>query len=362
MITSSYNMKGHAWTLAAAWTLAVGGSLLWNLAQERQGTLEAARTQARVGHEKDVIYRQWSAGHGGTYVPLTEETPANPFLEHLAGRDLETPWGQGLTLVNPAYMTRQIHELEQRTSGIRGHITSLKPIRPQNAPDPWERKALQAFEEGESEVSSVERMDGRGYMRLMRPLTVQEGCLKCHARQGYQQGEIRGGISVSVPMAPLWQIQKKNVRTLWLGHGLLWLVGELAIAGGARRLQRSERKRQQAEVELRDSEQRLDMAIRGAQLGLWDWNTQTDEVTTNDLWGHLFGYAEREVPTDFEEWTGLIHPTISTRRGSGSADMKQESWRPSIPSTAGGPGQETTGGPSTPGGSWRGTATGSRGG
>ena len=62
-----------------------------------------------------------------------------------------------------------------------------------------------------------------------------------------------------------------------------------------------------AEEELRHSQQRLDMAIHGAELGLWDWDMQSGQVVVNDVWGELFGYAEEEVPTDFEEWSRLVH-------------------------------------------------------
>ena len=58
-------------------------------------------------------------------------------------------------MLNPAYMTRQVYALAKETGLPRGHLTSLKPIRPQNAPDAWEKKALQAFERGVEEVSEV---------------------------------------------------------------------------------------------------------------------------------------------------------------------------------------------------------------
>jgi len=50
--------------------------------------------------------------------------------------------------MNPAYMTRQMHELAKQEYGVRGHITSLNPTHPENAPDSWEIVALRAFEQG----------------------------------------------------------------------------------------------------------------------------------------------------------------------------------------------------------------------
>ncbi|GAG33923.1 unnamed protein product, partial [marine sediment metagenome] len=116
--------------------------------QVKQKTLEAARIQARTAHAKDVIYRRWNAGYGGVYVPVTKKTQPNPYLSGIPERDITTPSGRTLTLINPAYMTRQVHELAKEKYGVLGHITSLNPIRPQNAPDPWEIKALEEFERG----------------------------------------------------------------------------------------------------------------------------------------------------------------------------------------------------------------------
>jgi signal transduction histidine kinase/CheY-like chemotaxis protein len=103
-------------------------------------------------------------------------------------------------------------------------------------------------------------MVGGEYMRLMRPLVTQKGCLKCHATQGYREGEIRGGISVSVPMAALWKVQEESLSGLGLAHVLLWLAGGLAIVGWARRLQRSEERRQRAEEEMLRAKEEAEFA------------------------------------------------------------------------------------------------------
>ncbi len=171
----------YAWVLAVVWTVVIGASLVWNVVQVRHNTLEAARHHARSAFEEDLIWRRWVTDRGGVYVPVSEETPPNPYLSHIEERDITTPSGHRLTLFNPAYVTRQVHELGDTQYGIRGHITSLNPIRPENAPDPWETETLQAFERGETEMSSVEDMEGEEFMRLMRPLVTEEGCLKCHS-------------------------------------------------------------------------------------------------------------------------------------------------------------------------------------
>ena len=57
-------------------------------------------------------------------------------------------------------MTRQLHELGSEEYGMKSHITSLNPIRPENKADEWETEALLTIEEGDSEVVSLEVMEG----------------------------------------------------------------------------------------------------------------------------------------------------------------------------------------------------------
>lgn len=246
--------------LAVLWTVFVSLSLIWNLHQMKQKTLETAHIQARSAYLRDIIYRRWNARHGGVYVPVTEETQPNPYLSGIPERDITTLSGKLLTLMNPAYMTRQVHELGEEEYGIYSHITSLNPIRSGNAPDRWENEALQAFERGETEIFSVEEIRSEDHLRLMQPLITEKSCLKCHAAQGYKEGDIRGGISVSIPMEPLWAIRHIQMLTLSLGHGLLWLIGLGGICLWMLRLRRSESDLKQAEEALQKA--RDDLEIR----------------------------------------------------------------------------------------------------
>jgi hypothetical protein len=256
-----YRFERYGWALAVGWTIVIITLLVWNIVYTKQDILESARIEARTAYNKDIIYRRWNAGHGGVYVPVTEETQPNPYLSHIPERDIKTPLGKLLTLMNPAYMTRQVHELLKKERGVLGHITSLNPIRSKNAPDPWETKALKAFEHGEKEISSIEKIEGKEYMRLMRPLITEKSCLKCHAVQGYKVGDIRGGISVSIPIEPLWVILHMRIYTLSLGHILLWLIGLFGIVFGTHRLRGAELKQRQSEEELNEYRYQLEEIV-----------------------------------------------------------------------------------------------------
>lgn len=68
--------------------------------------------------------------------------------------------------------------------GEIGHITSLKPLNPVNAPDDWERRGLERLEQGESEVWAVVDSEDPPRLRMLKPFVVEQACLKCHGDQG----------------------------------------------------------------------------------------------------------------------------------------------------------------------------------
>ena len=176
--------------IAVAWTAMFVALVAWEYIDYSRNVKELAYIQAHLSYEKDLVYRRWAAMHGGVYIPITEEMQPNPYLSHIENRDVTTTSGLELTLVNPAYMTRQVHELGREQYGHRGHITSLNPIRPENVPDPWEAEALQEFERGETEAVELAEIGNVEYLRTMRPIITEESCLKCHAFQGYLVGDV----------------------------------------------------------------------------------------------------------------------------------------------------------------------------
>ena len=222
--------------LAVIWTLLIAGFAGWETKMAWESEYTIAVSIAQSNYEKDVLYRRWATMHGGVYAPATPQTPPNPNLAHIPDRDITLPSGKKLTLVNPSYMTRQVHELGVTQHGVRGHITSLKPIRDQNAADDWEKAALQSFEKGVKELHSIETLDGKPFLRFMRPLTSEVGCLKCHAHQGYKTGDVRGGLSVSIPWDPHKERFVKEASTTVAGLGGIWLLGLIGIIVSGRRI------------------------------------------------------------------------------------------------------------------------------
>ena len=210
---------------ALLWAMLITVSLAWNIYEDNSRTLGLAGHEAIANFNKDRAIRLWAASHGGVYVPLDDRTPPNPYLSHVPERDIVTASGKKLTLMNAAYVLRQTMAEYEELYGVRGHVTSLKPINPINKPDQWERLALQAFESGATEVMSLQSIRGEEHLRFMRPMVTKQGCLKCHAEQGYKVGDIRGGLSVSVPMGSYLIAHYTRAGQMIFTHGALWLTG-----------------------------------------------------------------------------------------------------------------------------------------
>lgn len=199
----------RAWVVMAYLLVAILGALGISMEfRQIDESLEGlARERGSVLFRLVELTRDWNAQHGGVYVPVTEATQPNPYLKH-PRRDLVTTDGQHLTMVNPAFMTRQIAEIAEKADGVKFHITSLKPIRPANAADEWETLGLRAFESGQKhEILSLLNTDSGLVHRYMAPLYVKAACLTCHADQGYKLGDVRGGISISMPAQKMLDIR-----------------------------------------------------------------------------------------------------------------------------------------------------------
>jgi signal transduction histidine kinase len=266
---SSYTTLRRSASLALLlWTSVVAASWWWGYNTHQQRLIELARMEAVTNINKDFSFRRWATSHGGVYVPPDESTPPNPYLANIPNRDIVTDKGKHLTLMNPAYMMRQIMQNYSEQYGVKGHITSLKLINPKHEPDAWETAALKSFQLGVKETVAITEIDGKPYLRMMLPIPMEQGCMKCHANLGIKVGEIRGGISTSIPMEPLYAAFKPEFRNTSMVHGMVWLLGVGAIGFMARRIRRETDELDHYQDEIyqlnRELEQRV--TLRTAQL------------------------------------------------------------------------------------------------
>ena len=199
-------------------------SLFLYIAQNtEESIISEVHGQAEIAHEQVVITRHWNADYGGVYVEKTEGVESNPYLETLGiPPDIVTGDGRIYTLKNPALMTRELSVYAHEGELLEFHITSLDLVNPSNAPDEFEIGGLELFEEGTTQITQIVERNGTILYQYMAPLYITQGCLKCHS--DYSVGEVRGGISVFLPM------DDANAAIVENRKNLFWTA--IAVIGG----------------------------------------------------------------------------------------------------------------------------------
>ena len=284
------------WLVAIIWTVIITGSLFWGLYVKEEEIDHFVGAEANAMIDDIIIFRSWNALHGGVYVEVNDRSKPNEYLKGLVQeRDITPPSGKKLTLINPAYMTRQMNELLAKKLGRLAHITSLKPIRPANAPDDWERRALESIETGAEEVQELTSIRGQPYMRVMRPLFTAKSCLKCHAQQGYKEGDIRGGISASIPMQEHLAVSNSNQLSIALMHLFIWLFGVVGLKVSRNRLNASQLKNRQAELALIENERRYRSFYEHSPLGYMSMDSAGFLIESNPTLCQMLGYDKGEM-------------------------------------------------------------------
>lgn len=215
------------------WTVMVLLSLVYAAYNQYQHSYETAYDIANANFDKDQAFRQWASSHDGVYVPIDmDRTPPSPYLSHIPERDITTDSGKELTLMNPAYMVRQIMEEYSGLYGAKGHITALESLNPGSKPDEWERKALLEFRKDplKKEVLELTEIDDQTMMRLIRPMKITNGCLSCHGHQAtYLDSHTAGGVSVSIPMAEIYKHAIDAYKKTAFMHFMFWIFGVFII-------------------------------------------------------------------------------------------------------------------------------------
>lgn len=287
---SAHHFRGRrmAWLAALIWTTLIALSLLWNAHNEQERFIELAKAEARANLNKDKAFRLWATTKGGFYIPISKQTQPNPYLAHLPLRDVKTTSGTAMTLFNPATVIKEIGEQFQELSGVQAKITHRIYLNPENAPDTWDLMALERFEQGAGEVSEITTIGGKDYLRLAQPMTMEAGCLKCHAGTA---GGLGGSTGVSIPLDPYRQLAQGTVINLSQTHGGIWIVGLGLIGFISRRTRRYEDERALAECELR----KLSRAVEASASAIMIMNASDEIQYVNGKLCEISGYSPEEL-------------------------------------------------------------------
>ncbi|MCK5922349.1 MAG: DUF3365 domain-containing protein, partial [Methylococcales bacterium] len=195
-----------------------GFLFLYSSQKQHEWIYAQATQQATMLHKQVVLTRKWVADHHGLFVLRSDNAQPNPFLDTPV---IHAASGQVYVKRNPAMVTRELSEYAAQDGWCMFRVTSLTPINPANTPDRFERAGLLQLQKGdEKEVVSVENSQQGRILRYIAPLTIEQSCLGCHARHGYALGDIRGGLSVTIPIKWADNIIHENNRAI-ITYGLL---------------------------------------------------------------------------------------------------------------------------------------------
>ena len=226
-LTSNYLIS-----LLILWSTLISASVASNLYQSQQDTIAKAKIEARTIFRHNIAYRKWSTMHGGIYTKITEKNKDNPhYIYNINGQQKEVAFA----IIDPSQVTKQAYEVLHNQSPNLAAISRTVSLDYENTSDPydqpdgWEATSLRLLEAGGTdETSTVATINSAPYLRLLTPYIVDRGCIKCHGHD-FTIGNVRGGMSVAVPMQPYYETAVQTERTTIVTHLLLWLLGCVAI-------------------------------------------------------------------------------------------------------------------------------------
>lgn len=115
-------------------------------------------------------------------------------------------------------------------------------------------------------------------------------------------------VMVSRDLNAVYAPWREDVRTFVFFAALATLASCIALHFSQRRRQALALTQAKTEEARRRSASRLEFVLKGADLGLWDWNLASDELQVNDREWQMMGYTRDEVVLTPAFWKGLIHP------------------------------------------------------
>lgn len=122
---------------------------------------------------------------------------------------------------------------------------------------------------------------------------------------GFLMGELKKSGTVSDFELKLRGKDANAIHASMNAHAILDGDG---MPAGVEGVLRNITRRKRDEEALKEGERRLDLALKGGDLGVWDWNVPTGKTSFNRRWARMLGYAPEEIEPNVSSWEKLIHP------------------------------------------------------
>ncbi|MFX0108507.1 MAG: PAS domain S-box protein [Candidatus Hodarchaeota archaeon] len=104
------------------------------------------------------------------------------------------------------------------------------------------------------------------------------------------------------------EMQRKDGEVITLRISSVPWQNELEENAGAIAVVTDITEQKKAERALMESEERLDLALKGADLGVWDWDAENDRFIYDKRYAEILEYTVDELGTDYEAYESRLHP------------------------------------------------------
>ncbi|MBK9518639.1 MAG: DUF3365 domain-containing protein [Anaeromyxobacter sp.] len=284
-----HRLAAYTALVALAWTAVMGASLSWALREEDREAETRSLTLAETLADERLLTLRWAASQRAIYLADDGAAPIDGSAASGPAGMVLGPGGVRLALVSAQTLTARIFRLEDQSFGVTGRAVSLRPLGAAGAPEAWEAEALRRFERGERQVHELAGQGQARRLRFARALQVEAPCLRCHGPQGQALGDLRGAVTLEVPLERVGGQSAAHGRDLAAWHALLWLAGLGAIALGSARLRARLRQLEAAANALRESQARLARILEATSDGYYEVELPTGALFLSPGWARRFG-------------------------------------------------------------------------
>ncbi len=203
--------------------------------------------------------------------------------------DARSPSASIVDLAGPAtdHMVQLFHTLVEEARGY-----GIFLLDPEGLVASWNAGAARIMGYSETEII------GQHHSCFYIPEAIQEG----HPAMALEKALAEGKYQEEG-----WRIRRDGSR-FWANVLITPVRDDNGRLTGFARFVQDATEARQAKEALLESEQRLTLAFRASEEGVWDWNMETGAVWYSPHWQEMLGYQEGEIEAHFRTWEALLHP------------------------------------------------------